>query len=110
MPVTTTVYVPVGVLVDGAIVNTELPVDVRDTVLTLNEHTALAGQGDVAPRPSDTLPLKPFSELRLIVDVLDDPCATENEVGLAEIEKSDTLTVNVVAWLRVPSVPVTVTV
>jgi hypothetical protein len=66
----------------------------------------------VVPTLRFTELLNPKSEVRLMVEVLELPCVTENEVGLAEIVKSGTLTVtvNVVLWfrLRLLSAPFTV--
>ena len=90
-------------------VSTEEPDGV--TGLAPNEQVALLGQATVR----FTELLKPFSAAREIVEVFDLPCVTENEVGLAEMEKSGTttLTVNVVVWVRLESTlstPCTVTV
>ena len=74
--------------------------------MVLNEQVALDGQ--VAPTLKATEVVNPKSEPTLIVEVLELPCVTGKEVGLAAIEKSDTVTAKVVVWLRTPSLPFTV--
>ncbi len=59
---------------------------------------------------SDTVPLKPPSDVTWIELVPDDPWTTVRLVGLAVSVKSWTLTVTIVVWVRDPLVPATVTV
>ena len=59
-----------------------------------------------------TVPVRPLSAVTVIVDVPEPPASIwAGETTPAAIEKSTTVNVIVaVVWLRVPSVPVTVTV
>ena len=88
-------------------VSTEEPDGV--TWLVLNVQVVPVGQA----ADSVTELLNPLIAFREIVDIIELPCVTVNEVGLAEIEKSGTitLTVNVVVWLEpeLTSTPCTVT-
>jgi len=57
--------------------------------------------------------LKPFSEVTVMVEVSESPCAMLREVGEAEIEKSGaavTVRLTSTVWVNVPLVPVTVSV
>ena len=57
-----------------------------------------------------TAPEKSLRLLNVIVDVPKAPVSIVAEVGVAEMENSETLTVMVVEWVRVPLVAPTVTV
>jgi len=59
---------------------------------------------------SETIPLKPFSPVIVIVEVPAAPVFTLTDVGLAAIVKSWTVNVTVAVWGVEPLVPVTVTV
>jgi hypothetical protein len=55
------------------------------------------------------VPVKPFTAVAVIVEVPATFALTVTDVGLALIVKSLTVKVTVVAWDRLPLVPVTVT-
>ena len=76
----------------------------------MEANVQVAPAGQVAPTLRLTWLAKPKSDVRLMVEVLEPPCVTGTEVGFAEIEKSDTFTVNVVLWFKLKplSVPLTV--
>jgi hypothetical protein len=57
-----------------------------------------------------TTPANPLTAVTVIVEVPAMPTVVETEVGLAAIMKSWTMKVTVAVWLRLPLVPVTVTV
>ena len=68
-------------------------------------HVSPAGTVSV----SATTPVKAFTAVTVIVEVAEDPAGTEaGEV--AAIVKSVTVKVTVAVWVRLPLVPVTVTV
>jgi hypothetical protein len=61
--------------------------------------------------PNETVPVKPFRAVIVIVDVPLTPGVVLTMVGVATTLKSTTWnSIVLVVWLRVPSVPVTVTV
>ena len=57
-----------------------------------------------------TVPEKPLRLVRVIVEVPETPTRRVWEVGLADMENSETFTVIAVEWVRVPLVALTVTV
>jgi len=57
-----------------------------------------------------TTPLKPWRAVTVIVEVPEAPARTVTAVGLAAIVKSWIVKVTVAEWVRLPLVPVTVTV
>jgi hypothetical protein len=57
-----------------------------------------------------TVPVNPFVAVTVMVDVPVVPARTVTLVGLAAIVKSWTVNVTVAVWVRLPLVPVTVTV
>ncbi len=57
-----------------------------------------------------TVPEKPLRLARVMVDVPEVPASIVVETGVAVIENSETLTVMVVEWVRVPLVALIVTV
>lgn len=59
---------------------------------------------------SATVPVNPLTGATVIVDVAAVPTVVVTAVGLAATVKSVTVTVTVAAWVRLPLVPVTVTV
>jgi hypothetical protein len=68
-------------------------------------HVSPAGTVSV----SATTPVKPFTAVTVIVEVAEDPAGTEAGEDAA-IVKSVTVKVTVAVWVRLPLVPVTVTV
>ena len=61
-------------------------------------------------RVRETVPEKLLRLVSVIVDVPEVPASMVEEAGEADIENSETLTVMVVEWVRVPLVALTVTV
>jgi hypothetical protein len=57
-----------------------------------------------------TVPVKPFRALTMIVDVLMVPWTIDRELGEADSEKSGMFNTTVVVWVRVPLVPLMVSV
>jgi hypothetical protein len=104
--VTFTRYVPSGVDAVGVTVR----VDVPEPPLTLvGLSVAVNTAGALAVRI--TFPEKPPSGL-IVIELVPEAgqVFTRIETGRAVIVKSCTLTVTVVVWLRLPLIPVTVTV
>src|SRR6266851_3167082 len=110
VPVTVTVYVPAATDEPTLTVSVEeLP---AVTEVGFSEAVGPAGE-TLAVRL--TVPAEPLVTAVLIVEVPLFPCTIDRLVGLALIEKSFvggvvTVTVTVVLWTALPSVPVTVTV
>lgn len=86
-------------------------VRVEEAEVVVGESRTLFGLAD-APRPAgevsdrETVPVNPFSPLRLIVAVPEDPAIIEM-VGLTEMVKSTTLTEMLTEWDSDPLVAVT---
>ena len=57
----------------------------------------------------ETVPVKPLRLVSVMVDVVEVPASMVGEAGLADIENSETLTVIVAEWVRVPLVALTAT-
>lgn len=104
IPVTVTTYVPATVESVVPIVSVALP----ELVIDVGLSVAVIPAGALAVNA--TVPLKPPSELTVIVLVPDDPWRMVMLVGLAVSVKSCTLTVTIVVCDSDPLVPVTVTV
>lgn len=87
MPLAVTVYAPAAVAVVGKKVKTKEPVPpaAKVTIVVAGLRGRPVGEETLF---TVTVPAKPFRLARLIVDVVEDPWATETEVGLALIEKS----------------------
>jgi hypothetical protein len=52
------------------------------------------------------VPGKPFRLVRVIVEIADEPAGKDAGItGLAEMLKSDILTINVTVWITLPLVP-----
>jgi hypothetical protein len=75
--------------------------------VVLSEQVRPAGEAEVV---RITVPVKPFTGLRVIVEVADASARADTPVGLAVTVKSVTMKVTVAECDRLPSVPVTVTV
>jgi hypothetical protein len=108
VPVIVRVYVPAGVVDAVETVSVALPEPETDAGLKLAE-------APVGNPPTDRLavPVKPFTALIDVVYVALLPCATVCELGVAEMLKSDgpcTINVTVPVCVRVPLVPVIVSV
>ncbi len=103
VPVTVTVNVP---LAEGTQDRVEVPEPVRLTGLRLQVTPV---EGD-AEEDKPTVPVKPFLNVTIIVELPVVLTATDRLVGLAVILKSCMVTVTVAEWDRPPPVPVTVTV
>ncbi len=69
---------------------------------------AVMPAGDDSAR--ETVPEKLLRLVSVIVDMPEAPASRVREAGVADIENSETLTVRVVEWVRVPLVALTVTV
>ncbi len=83
-------------------------VDVPEPVTEVGLRVAVIPDGALVV--SDTVPLKPPSEVTWIMLVPEDPCTTVMLDGFAVSVKSCTLTVTIVVRDSDPLVPVTVTV
>ncbi len=111
VPVTVTVYVPGTALFLTLKVSVDVPVPPADSVTVggLNDTVTFEGTPDV---DSVTVPLKPFSEVRVMVVEPEDWRGIVRDVGEALIVKSApgpvTESVYVVLWLMAPEVPTTV--
>ena len=107
VPVTVTVYV-------AAVPDEQPRVEVcgdvpKVTLVGDSVHVKPAGVDADTVRA--TVPVKPLTAVTVIVEVPDAPAKTWAGVAPADMVKSTTVNViAVVVWLRVPSVPVTVTV
>jgi hypothetical protein len=66
--------------------------------------------GVEADTVSATVPVKPLTAVTVMVEVPDAPARIWAGVAPAAMLKSTTVKIGAVVWLRVPSVPVTVTV
>ncbi len=104
VPVTVTVKVA-GL--EQLTVNVEVPEVPRVTLAGLRVAEQPAGAPEAV---NDTMPVKPFTAVTVMVDVAEEPATKLIEVGLAATVKSVTVTETVAEWDRVPLVPVTVTV
>ena len=78
-------------------------------VTLLWEREQVSPEGDTR-EVSVTVPVKLLTGATAIVDVPVAPASAVTVVGAAETEKSFTMTVTVVEWLREPLAPVIVTV
>jgi hypothetical protein len=76
-------------------------------LVLLSEHARPEGETEVV---RVTVPVNPFSGLMVIVEVAVAPARADTLVGLVVTLKSVTMYVTVAEWVRLPSVPVTVTV
>ena len=86
-------------------------VDVWDAPRTMHAgvRVQVKPAGETA-EVSATVPVNPLTGATVIVDVAAVPTVVVTAVGLAATVKSVTVTVTVAAWVRLPLVPVTVTV
>ena len=103
VPVTVTVNVPLALVRHDRV---EVPGLVRLEDVRLH---VIPADGE-ADSESDTVPVKLFRKLTVMVEVADAPVATEAVVGLAVTEKSSIVMVTVAVRALDPLVPVTVTV
>ena len=104
------VSVPVGVFLFVATVRVEVPEPLTDVGL----NVPLARRGSPLMLKL-TLPVNPFKAVTVTVYGALDPRVTERLEGEAVMEKSGgadevTTSVTIAAWVRVPLVPVTVSV
>ena len=102
VPLTVTVYVPVGVEVVVATASVDDPEPVTD--VGVNDAVAPVGK---PMTPSVTAPLKPLIAETVVVYDAPVPADTVFELGVAESEKSVTVTVRVAAALVAPALSVT---
>ena len=105
VPVIVKVYVPVGVVLAVEMLSVEEPEPPIEAGLKLAE----APLGNPLT-PRLTVAVKPLSALTLAVKLVPAPTVTDCELGVAEIEKSGTLTVKdtVVECDKLPLAPVRV--
>jgi len=106
------VYVPVAADAETVTVKVDVadPPEVRVTEVGLNVAVTPVG----APETDRlTVPVKPYSDVTVMVEVPEEPGAMVREVGEADIEKSGAaLTVRLmsIVWVNVALVPVIVSV
>ena len=107
VPVTVTVVVPSAACAVAVKVSVELPLPGAGIGLGLNEAVTPAGR-PVALRLMAEL--KPPEIVVVMVEVFEPPCATDTELGFAEIVKSGAVTVRLTVVLCdvPPPVPVMV--
>jgi hypothetical protein len=79
----------------------------RTMLAGVRVHVNPAGDTELV---SATVPVNPLTGATVTVDVAAVPTVVVTAVGLAATEKSVTATVTVAEWVRLPPVPVTVTV
>ncbi len=104
MPVTVTVKLAAP---EQATVSVDAPEAPRVTLVGLNVAEQPVGAAEAV---NETIPVKPFTAVTVMVEVPEEPAEKLIEVGLAVTVKSVTVTETVAVLDRVPPVPVTVTV
>ena len=103
MPVTVTVKTPLADAVQDS-------VEVPDPVTLVGVRVQVSPVVGETVAARDTTPVKPFTAVTVIVEVRATPVFPVTLVGLAAMVKSVTVSVTVAVWVRLPLVPVTVTV